>query len=136
MSRRSVSSAVAFALTALVFAGAVFAQKEPAPGSKEDPIVTKGYVDSLARWSRLQVAAGGVLNVTEGTEFVLVFSQSGTAVPVEADPAKLEKVFDLTSGSVLGGAPLDLGHHYLVAASSPFTMKLGSESQLMVRNGG
>jgi len=115
-------------------AGILWAAKDPAPGSKEDPLITKSYVDHLSAWQRVQLPAGGQLNMAEGTELVLVFSPE-SGVKVEADRAKLDKVFDLTLGMPLGDSAMLPGHHYICAASGEFQMKFASEAQVLIRGG-
>ncbi len=112
--------------------GVVWAASDPEPGSREDPLVTKSYVDHNSVWQRVQVSSGGALNVGEGTEWVVVFTASNSSA-VAGDKAKLEKVFDLTTGATLGEAPVLTGHHYICAASGEFAITFASDTQLLVR---
>ena len=118
----------------LLFAGMVWASKDPAPGSREDPLITKSYADQLGRWQRVQIPAGGAMTVGEGTEFVVIFSNEG-AIQIEADKAKMEKVIDLTLGAAVGDSALAVNRHYLCAASGDFPVKFATEVQVLVRNG-
>lgn len=118
----------------LLLAGIVWASKDPAPGSREDPLITKSYADSIGRWQRVQIPAGGTLTIGEGTEFVVIFAND-LAISVEADKAKMDKVIDLTQGAVAGDAALNVNRHYLCAASGDFPIKFATEVQVLVRNG-
>jgi hypothetical protein len=116
----------------VIIAGIVWAAADPEPGSREDPLITKSYVDHLSAWQRVQVASGGAFNICEGTEWVVVFTASNSSV-VSGDKAKLDKVFDLTAGSALGEATVSTGHHYICAASGEFAITFASDTQLLVR---
>lgn len=116
----------------IVVAGVVWAASDPEPGSREDPLITKSYVDHLSAWQRVQVASGGAFNISEGTEWVVVFTAANSSA-ISGDKAKLDKVFDLTAGSALGEAQVMTGHHYICAASGEFTVTFASDTQLLVR---
>lgn len=130
---RHIVTAVLFAVLFLG-AGFVLAAKDPAPGSRDDPLITKSYADNIARWQRVQVPAGGSIKLREGTEFVVVFS-GDSLISVEAEEKKLEKVWDLTLGSRLIESKLSPGHHYISSASGDFSVKFESEAQVLIRNG-
>jgi len=125
---------ILIAIVAVAATSIVWAAKDPAPGSRDDPIITKSYVDRYAAWRRVQIPSGGTFEVAEGTEWVVAYAAGGAA-EVTGDKAKLDKVFDLTLGAPLGVTPLITAHHYLCAASESFTISFIGETQLLVRGG-
>lgn len=133
MNRFYIFSAASLAVL-LLLAGIVWASKDPAPGSREDPLITKSYADSMGKWQRSQIPAGGTLTIGEGTEFVVIFAND-LAISVEADKAKMDKVIDLTLGAVVGDAALTVNRHYICAASGDFPIKFTTEVQVLIRNG-
>jgi len=110
---------ILIAIVAVAATSIVWAAKDPAPGSRDDPIITKSYVDRYAAWRRVQIPSGGTFEVAEGTEWVVAYAA----------------VFDLTLGAPLGVTPLITAHHYLCAASESFTISFIGETQLLVRGG-
>jgi hypothetical protein len=131
---KRIIQAVSVIVVLVLVAGIVWAAKDPAPGSRDDPIVTKSYVDQYSAWRRVQIPSGGAFEVAEGTEWVVVFASDGSAT-VTGDKPKLDKVFDLTLGMPLGDSPMLTAHHYLCAASDGFTISFIGETQLLVRGG-
>ena len=97
------------ALCALIIISAAVWAANDAPGSPEDPVVSKSYVDSKTAFSPVQLAAGQKLIGAEGTEIVL---RSGEAVAIDNGE---NGVSDLTSGAdLMAGDQAGQNHLLLV----------------------
>ena len=104
--RKSIISITAIA-AALLFGAAVWAAS--VPGSEEDPVVSKSYVDAQTSFSPIQVAAGQRLIGGEGAEIIL---RSGEAAAIDNGE---NGVSDLTSGTdLMSGSPVGVNHLILV----------------------
>jgi hypothetical protein len=100
------------------------------PGSVDDPVVTKSYVDQQIQQA-LAMGAGNTLTVVElnpgqtlygfeGTEFIV---RTGKVVAVAGN--KGDGLTDITEGADLrGGAPVALNHLLLIARSDNRGLKL------------
>jgi hypothetical protein len=100
------------------------------PGSVDDPVVTKSYVDQQIQQA-LANGAGSTLTVVElnpgqtlfgfeGTEFIV---RTGKVIAVAGN--KGDGLTDITAGADLrGGAPVALNHLLLIARSDNRGLKL------------
>lgn len=134
MSRRRLAVMVlvfAGALLALIALGVALA-RPPSPGSKEDPLVTKTYVDWHAVWRELKVKSGDFLKLEPGVEFVLL---EPSEHPLHLREANLQdaRVVDLTSGELLLASELIPLHHYLVVAGREARLTVDDEASFYVR---
>ncbi len=119
-------------LLMLLLAGLALA-KPPAPGGKDDPLVTKSYLDSQIGWKVQQVAAGAVLSFPTGCEIVAVSADKINAVALKDANLGECLLFDLTQGQRLGLMELPIGHHLLVGPGKAAKLTLAANGQLMVR---
>jgi hypothetical protein len=103
-----------FALWIILFVGQATAQSE-APGSKEDPLITKSYVDQFLIPQVLEVKAGQSVIGQAGTEFVV---RVGSTYCL-ADPATTKGgIADLTGGvDIKHMESIPLNHHLVVPRS-------------------
>ncbi len=99
-----------------------------APGSENDPLVTKSYVDQYAQWQLVTLRAGQKIVAGAGTELVL---RAGSAKAVASSSGGLS---DVTAGSdVAGGTPLQPNHLLIVPRADGRGAVASSESVFMVR---
>jgi hypothetical protein len=108
------------------------------PGSKEDPLATKSYVDSqLAKlsgqgiqWQVADLLTGQQLIAEAGTELIL---RAGKAVVV--DPTG-NGIPDLTAGTnILAGKGLSLNHHALVPRADGRGIRATEKAVVMYKGG-
>lgn len=97
---------VSLAGRAIAGSGSVFAQGTP--GTETDPLVSKSYVDQLARWRLVTVEAGRTLVASEGTELVL---RAGQAKAVASASGGLA---DVTAGKDLANREVIKANHLLL----------------------
>ena len=134
MSRRGVGIAmlvcVVLILATLILRVAVAGP--PSPGSKEDPLVTKTYVDWHAVWREMKVEAGGFLKLESGVEFVLL---EPSEHPLHLREANLgdTTILDLTSGEPLTEPELAPLHHYMVASRHEARLTVDEEAHFYFR---
>lgn len=139
-------------LAAVIMGGAVFASQAWAdsagapgvPGSADDPVVTKSYVDQQIQQALSGAGGGRTLEVVElrpgqtlygfeGTEFIV---RTGKVVAVSGN--KGDGLTDITKGADLrSGASVDTNHLLLVARSDSRGLRLSSKyngvAYIMVR---
>ncbi len=136
--RKNYIAVIASAIVIALCCGLISFGADAAPGSAQDPVVTKSYVDSVvsalqtkvdalekaqaevptgsaveapraATFTVVEVAAGSRLIGGEGTQFIL---RSGSAAAIDNGA---NGVSDLTSGADLkGGAAVEKNHLLLV----------------------
>jgi hypothetical protein len=107
MMRKSIVPVAALAALLLISA-AVWASSD-VPGSLEDPVVSKSYVDAKTTFSPIEVTGGQLLIGAEGTEIIL---RSGEAAAIDNGE---NGVADLTSGTdLLTGSRIEPNHLLLI----------------------
>jgi len=91
------------ALAALVLMTCVLAwAANDVPGSFEDPVVSKSYVDAKTTFSPIELKAGQRLIGKEGTEIILRSGEAAAIDNGENGVADLTSGVDLLSGHVVG----------------------------------
>jgi len=100
----------AIVIVMLIGAGAlVYASSSDAPGSVEDPLVSKSYVDARMSFSSVELTEGQRLIGGDGTEIIL---RSGEATAIDNG---YNGVADLTSGTdLMTGNQVGSNHLLLV----------------------
>jgi len=122
---------MAAVLVATIVLGAALAGP-PSPGSKEDPLVTKTYVDWHALWREVEVEAGGFLKLESGVEFVLLEPSDHPLHLREANLGEVS-ILDLTGGEPLTAPELAPLHHYLVASRQEARLTADEGARFYVR---
>lgn len=139
MNKRSIVLTIAAVF--LLFATAAFAAESAEPGSADDPVVTKSYVDariaelksdadggSSAVFGAVSVEKGKKLIGGGGTELIL---RSGSAAAIDNGADGLS---DLTAGKDLkGGAPVTKNHLLLVPRDDGRGILAQSDIWIMVK---
>lgn len=109
----------------------VFAQ----PGSSDDPIVTKSYVDQSVnqgtRFVILTPQAGQTVRTGDSTEFIL---RSGTATAIEGPSGGLSDVTSDTAGDLSSGDTVYRNHLIISARNDGRGIRITSDgAYLMVK---
>lgn len=100
----------------------------PLPGSEEDPLVTRAYVDSKFKMTVVDLAPGEVLRGYAGTEIIL---RAGKATVVDSE---LGGLCDCTQGVDLGRSQEVPGNHLLIVPRDDGRgIKAKSQVVVMVR---
>jgi len=108
---------------------AVFAANA-APGSEEDPVVSKSYVDARTDFATVQLEEGQKLIGAGGTEIIL---RSGEATAIDNGE---NGVSDLTSGAdIMTDGQVGLNHLLLVPRDDGRGITAMTESWVLVRGG-
>ncbi len=108
--------------------GRFVAAEAPPPGSEEDPLVTRSYVDQYTVWRIVELQPGQTMVAEAGSEIVV---RAGSATVVASSRGGL---VDLTGGQDLsGGTAVPLNHLLLVPRSDERGIRGVSSTVLMVR---
>jgi len=98
------------------------------PGSEEDPVVSKSYVDARVAFTPVELAAGQRLTGAGGTEIIL---RSGEATAIDNGE---NGVADLTAGTdLMSGDWVGLNHLLLVPRDDGRGIRALTEGWVMVR---
>lgn len=115
-------------LSVLAAARLVAAATAGAPGSENDPLATKSYVDQYAQWQLVTLKAGQMLVAGAGTELIL---RAGSAKAVASASGG---VADVTAGKDLsGGTALQANHLLIVPRADGRGAAAVSDAVFMVR---
>ena len=114
--------------TVAVAAGLVLAAD---PGSRDDPLVTMGYVRGMAKFQRVGMAVGQKLRLGSGAELVVLPIESGT-VAVSGLTTK-SMLVDLSAGAVVATAALVPAHHYVNGLVGDQVLKFDTAATVLVR---
>ena len=108
--------------------GLAFAGNAPLPGSEEDPLVSRAYVDSVLAMKVVEVSPGQSLIGYSGTEIIL---RAGTATVIDSE---LGGLCDCTEGvDLTKGANVPINHLLLVPRDDGRGIKATSKVVVMVR---
>ncbi|NLG86479.1 MAG: hypothetical protein GX489_04600 [Firmicutes bacterium] len=100
------------------------------PGTEEDPLVAKSYVDRLVRLQVVELEAGQVLRGEAGTEMVLRSGRAAAVVTAQGG------ISDLTAGQdIQHGETVPTNHLLLVPRSDGRGLKALTEVVVLVRGG-
>jgi hypothetical protein len=124
---------IVFALMILALLAGLAMAKPPAPGSKDDPLVTKSYVDSQAGWRVQHVALGTTLNLPAGSEVVAVSAEKAVSLSLKDANFAECALYDLTAGAQLQEMALPISHHFLVGPGKGAKLIFAANGDLMVR---
>ena len=112
----------------LLLACAIAWAANGAPGSEDDPVASKSYVDSRASFQAVELAEGQRLIGAGGTEIIL---RSGEATAIDNGE---NGVSDLTSGAdLLTGAQVIANHLLLVPRDDGRGINALTAAWVMVR---
>ncbi len=104
--------AALIALLAAVFGFAGPATRAAEPGSKDDPVITRSYLETLYSWQVTSLQEGQTLSLDMGVTFVL---RTGKAAVVGVGS---EGLVDLTAGNELKDGERILPHHLILSPAS------------------
>ncbi len=100
------------------------------PGTAEDPLVAKSYLDQLVRLQVLELEAGAVLRGEAGTEMVL---RAGRAAAITTPQGGIS---DLTAGrDIQAGEAIPANHLLLIPRSDGRGLKALTDIVVLVRGG-
>ena len=101
-----------------------------APGSLDDPVVSKSYVDAATAFAPIELAAGKKLIGAEGAEVIV---RSGEAFAIDNGA---NGVSDLTSGKdLMTGDSAELNHLLLIPRDDGRGITAATDIWVMVRGG-
>ena len=89
--------------------GFVFSQE---PGSIDDPVVTKSYVENIYSWQETALSAGQTISLERGVELIV---RQGTVKVVASVDGGL---IDLTTGKELGNDEIIPLYHLIICPDS------------------
>ena len=102
------------------------------PGSKEDPLVTVGYVAGHAQFVRHDLLAGDSVRLGSGAEFVIADPLYAEIPVSDVDPLR-DTILDLSAGEPLTQPRLLSSHHYLNASAHDVFIKPDTDTVLLLR---
>ena len=112
----------------LLGAGTLAYASNDVPGSSQDPIVSKSYVDARTSFAPIELAPGQKLTGAGGTEIVL---RSGEAAAIDNG---YNGISDLTSGTdLMTGNQVVLNHLLLVPRDDGRGILALTEAWVLVR---
>ena len=115
-----------------VAAGQVVRSAFAEPGSTDDPIVTKSYVDLNSKYAILELHAGQIVTTGESTEFIL---RSGTATSIAGPMGGLSDVTSDTAGSLGTGSTVFLNHLIVSARNDGRGIRITSDIAFLLIKG-
>ena len=121
-----------FSFLVIVFLVAMALARVPEPGSKEDPIVTKSYVDWKSVWREVSLDSGGFLKLSPGVEFI-VTEPMDHPVQLREQNMNQSKIADLTTGELLLKVQLVPFHHYLVLPPEDVRLTFDEKTKIFIR---
>jgi hypothetical protein len=102
------------------------------PGSTDDPIVTKSYVDQNAKFTILQLSAGQNLLTGESTEVIL---RSGDATSIAGQMGGLSDVTADTAGGLGTGNAIIRDHLIISARNDGRGIRITSDTAFLMVKG-
>lgn len=127
---KTIVALISILVIALAGMTAAFGDTAATPGSTEDPVVTKSYVDSKTAYQVIHIQAGQKMIGKSGTEMI-VRSGEVTAIDNGADGLS-----DITGGSDLkSGVLCKTNHLLLVPRDDGRGINAVTEAYVMVRGG-
>ncbi|MFH1453305.1 MAG: hypothetical protein ABIH00_04920 [Armatimonadota bacterium] len=109
----------------LLFNFAVFAQE---PGSAQDPVITKSYLDNFYKWRSITLKQDQTLILDLSTEIVVISGE------VEVTSYNSGYLIDLTGGTQLFNAGIiPLFHLILSPGSDGRGMKALTDSEILIK---
>ncbi|MBM3464920.1 MAG: hypothetical protein FJX76_22710 [Armatimonadetes bacterium] len=99
-------------LTIALLLGLCAAGQAAEPGSKDDPIITRSYLENLHSWQVTNLQDGQTLSLDMGVTFVL---RSGKAAVVGVGA---EGLVDLTAGRELKDGEKIVANHLMLSPAS------------------
>ena len=119
---------ILISIIVLLLVGAVVWAASGGPGSEDDPVVSKSYVDAKTSFSPVEMAEGQRLLGGGGTEMIL---RSGEAAAIDNGS---NGVSDLTSGlDLMTGDRVELNHLLLIPRDDGRGITALTEAWVMVR---
>jgi hypothetical protein len=115
-----------------VAAGQVVRSVVAQPGSSDDPIVTKSYVDQNSKFAILQLNAGQTVVTGESAEFIL---RSGDATAIAGANGGLSDVTSDTTGNLVTGDAIVKNHLIISARNDGRGLKVTSATAFLMIKG-
>jgi hypothetical protein len=129
----SITIRIFIALILIALLAGLAMAKPPAPGSKDDPLVTKSYVDSQAGWRAQHVTIGTALVLPTGSEVVVVSAEKADSLSLKEANFDECALLDLTKGARIQEMALPVAHHFLAGPGKGVKLTFASAGDLMVR---
>ncbi len=104
----------------------------PEPGSKEDPLVTKTYVDWHARWKKIKVKGGDFFKLDGGTELIIT-EPMDHPIRLREHNFQDTRFVDVTSGVIVLEYELQPFHLYVVASDEQARIAFEESATIYVR---
>lgn len=119
---------VVLLLIAIAAMPVAFGESAATPGSAEDPVVTKSYVDAKTSYQVIHMLAGQKMIGGAGTELIV---RSGDVTAIDNG---VDGVSDITGGSDLkSDATCKANHLLLIPRADGRGIKAATEAYVMVR---
>jgi hypothetical protein len=129
----SITIRIFLALAILALLAGLAIAKPAAPGSKDDPLVTKSYVDSQAGWKVQHVAMGTTIVLPAGSEAVVVSAEKADSLSLKDANFEECALLDLTAGARLQEMAMPVAHHFLIGPGKGAKLTFASGGDMMVR---
>jgi len=115
-------------LVTVLITGQVINASTTEPGSPQDPLVTKSYIDQKTELQIVSLAAGQTLAINGGTEII---ARSGKAIAIAGNGGGLS---DITEGKdISNGDNIPLNHLIIIPRSDGRGIKAITDVIVMVR---
>lgn len=120
---------ILFVITGVLILGiAIASGADTIPGSENDPVVTKSYVDSKVSYIPLKLEEGQKLIGDEGTEIIL---RSGEATAIDNGA---NGVSDITGGKdLMTGNKIEPNHLMLIPRNDGRGIRVSTEAWVLIR---
>jgi|GEM_PF-1153138 len=111
--------------------GIHFAAFAAEPGSEQDPVITKSYLESFYKWQTVTLKEGQKLILDLSVEVVVLSGE------VEAISTEAGGVIDLTKGMELKNKEIILPYHLILSPKSDGRgIKANKDAEILIRGTG
>lgn len=113
-----------------VVIGVSISKLEAKPGTNEDPLVSRSYVDTMVRFKPFSLQASTSIKLSSGSEIVITSPNTGL---IESSSGDLMLFIDLSEGKRADSKGLLPYHHYLLASPNDIVFKFNNSISGFIR---
>ncbi len=130
MRNKRIVKLFTYLLIFTVIIGASITKLEAKPGSNEDPLVSRSYVDAMVRFKPFSLQASTSIKLSSGSQIVITSPNTGL---IESSLGDLLLFIDLSEGKRADSKGLLPYHHYLLASPSDMVFKFHNSISGFIR---
>lgn len=98
------------------------------PGSEQDPVITKSYLENFYKWQIITLKEGQKLNLDLSVEMIVLSGE------VEAVSTETGGIIDVTKGAELKNKEILLPYHLILSPKSDGRgIKANKDSEILIK---